>query len=386
MIVEPKVKGFICITAHPTGCREHVRRQIEHAKAAPKREGKKKVLVIGASTGYGLASRIDAAFGFGADTLGIMYEKEGTGKRTATAGYYNTKAFEAFAKEEGHYAETINGDAFSKEVKDEAIAMIKRDLGKVDMVIYSLAAPRRTMADGTVYHSVLKTTGGDFTEKSWNTKTNEITEATITPATDEEIRATVKVMGGEDWTDWIDALVAASVLEEDAVTLAYSYIGPKLTYPVYFNGTIGMAKKNLQEASDKMNEKYKNMGLTSYISVNKALVTQASSAIPIVPLYFAILYKVMKEHGNHEGCIEQIVRLFHDKLFAGKPGLDEAGRIRMDDYEMSEEIQKEVFEIWENINSDNVTTLADVEGYQRDFYQMYGFEFDNVDYNEDVEI
>lgn len=386
MIVEPKVKGFICVTAHPEGCKENVRRQIEYAKKQEKRECPKKVLVIGCSTGYGLASRISAAYIGGAATLGIMFEKESNGRRTATPGFYNTRAFEEFAAKDGLYAKSMNGDAFSKEIKEETIKTIKEDLGKVDMVIYSLAAPRRTMSDGTVYQSVLKTTEKDFTEKSWNVDTDVVSEVTITPATPEEVEGTVKVMGGEDWMDWMDALKEADVLEEHAVTIAYSYIGPELTYPVYNNGTIGMAKKHLFETSKRITEKYESDGIRAYVSVNKALVTQASSAIPIVPLYFAILYKVMKAKNLHEGCIEQMARLFTDKLFAETPVTDEKGQIRLDDWELREDVQKEVMDIWAQANSDNIRELADVEGYWEDFYHLFGFQFDNVDYTKDVEI
>lgn len=386
MIVEPKVKGFICVTAHPEGCKENVRRQIEYAKKQEKKDCPKKVLVIGSSTGYGLASRISAAYVGGAATLGIMFEREATDRRTATPGFYNTKAFEEFAAKDGLYAKTINGDAFSKEIKDKTIQIIKEDWGKVDMVVYSLAAPRRAMDDGTVYQSTLRTTEKDFTEKSWNVETDIISEATITSATAEEVEGTIKVMGGEDWMDWIDALKAADVLADNAITVAYSYIGPELTYPVYYNGTIGMAKKHLYESSKKISEKYESDGVKAYVSVNKALVTQASSAIPIVPLYFAILYKVMKEKNIHEGCIEQMVRLFTEKLFVEEPVTDDMGQIRLDDWEMRADVQKEVMDIWAQVNSDNIRKLADVEGYWEDFYHMFGFQFDNVDYTQDVEI
>ena len=386
MIVEPKAKGFICVTAHPEGCKENVRRQIEYAKKQKKRECPKKVLVIGCSTGYGLASRISAAYIGGAATLGIMFEKASNGRRTATPGFYNTRAFEEFAAKDGLYAKSINGDAFSKEIKEETIKTIKEDLGKVDMVVYSLAAPRRAMSDGTVYQSVLKTTENDFTEKSWNVDTDVVSDATIPSATPEEVESTVKVMGGEDWLAWMDALKEADVLEDNPVTVAYSYIGPELTYPVYNNGTMGMAKKHLFETSKKITEKYESSGIKAYISVNKALVTQASSAIPIVPLYFAILYKVMKAKKLHEGCIEQMARLFTDKLFVETPITDEKGQIRLDDWEMREDVQKEVMDIWEQVNSDNIRELADVEGYREDFYHLFGFQFDNVDYTQDVEI
>lgn len=387
MVVEPKVRGFICITAHPVGCKENVRQQIEYAKAQTKKDNApKRVLVIGCSTGYGLASRISAAYIGGADTLGVCFEKESNGKRTATPGYYNTKAFEEFAKADGLYAKTINGDAFSKEIKDEVIETIRTDMGHVDMVIYSLAAPRRAMADGTVYQSTLKTVGAPFSEKTWNVDKDTISEVTIEAAKPEEIEGTVKVMGGEDWADWIDALDEAGVLAKDAVTVAYSYIGPKLTYPIYTEGTIGLAKANLYESSLKISEAHKANGIKAYISVNKALVTQASSAIPIVPLYFAILYKVMKEKNIHEGCIEQMSRLFTEKLFDEQPKTDEQGMIRLDDWEMREDVQKAVMDIWPTITTENLKELADTNGYHEDFLRMFGFGIDGVDYTADVEI
>lgn len=386
MIVEPKVKDYICLTAHKGGCKENVKRQIEYIKSKGKLDGPKNVLVIGASTGYGLASRITAAFGCGAATIGVMFERESNGKRTATPGWYNTLAFDDYAHEAGLYSKSINGDAFSKAVKDQVIDLIKTDLGQIDMVIYSLAAPRRTTPSGETYQSVLKTTGADFTNKSWNMKNDEISTATITPASDEEVEATVKVMGGEDWCDWMEALSTAGVLSDNAITMAYSYIGPKLTYPVYFNGTIGAAKKHLHMSAERINESLADKGVKAYISVNKALVTQASSAIPIVPLYFAILYKIMKEHKTHEGCIEQTGRLFYDKLYGDHFETDENGLIRMDDWEMQPEIQDEINHIWDQIDTDNFTELADVEGYWEDFYQMYGFRFDNIDYSKDIEI
>ncbi len=385
MIVKPKVRGFICTTAHPSGCKKNIENQIAYTKSKGEFNGPKKVLVIGSSTGYGLASRISLAFGAKADTLGIMFEKNATEKRTATPGFYNTKAFEEAAAKDGLYAKTINGDAFSKEIKDKTIEMIKSDLGKVDCVIYSLAAPRRTMADGTIYSSVLKTVGEAFTEKNLDLRTNQITTATIEPATDEEVEATVKVMGGEDWIDWIDALSLAGVLEDNAITVAYSYIGPKLTYPVYCHGTIGKAKEHLYTSSLKINDKYKGK-LKAYVSVNKALVTQASCAIPIVPLYITILYKVMKEMGIHEDCIMQMNRLFREKLPSADTNTDSEGRIRLDDFELREDVQNKVSEIWKTIDSDNLTQYVDLDGYWDSFYQMFGFRFGDIDYDADVQI
>lgn len=385
MIIEPKVREFICTTAHPDGCRENVKRQIEYTKKLGTTAGPKKVLIIGSSTGYGLASRITATYGCNASTIGIMFEKPATlPRRTATPGWYNTKAFEEIAQADGYYAKTINGDAFSEKVKLETIDLIKKDLGKIDMIIYSLAAPRRTTADGMVYSSTLKTVEQDFTNKSLNLKDNSISEATIHPASEEEITATVKVMGGEDWLDWIKALSDAGVLEQNAQTIAYSYIGPKLTYPVYYNGTIGIAKKHLYDTSLQINGQFADKGIKAYISVNKALVTQASSAIPIVPLYMAILYKVMKDRNLHEGCIEQINRLFREKLMDGSPVVDNEGRIRLDDYEMDEAVQSQVMEYWDQVNSDNINQFADMTGYWDDFYHMFGFRFDEIDYSKDV--
>ncbi|MBD5383428.1 MAG: trans-2-enoyl-CoA reductase family protein [Ruminococcaceae bacterium] len=380
MIVQPKVRGFICTTAHPVGCEAAVKQQIEYVKSKGRLNGAKKVLVIGSSMGYGLASRISAAFGCGAATLGVMFDKEGGGSKTGTAGWYNTKAFEKFAAEEGLYAKSVNGDAYSDECKKEVIDLIKSDLGKADMVVYSLAAPRRTVGE-TVYKSVLKTTGAPYTNKTIDLRNNTISEITIEPATDEEIEATVKVMGGEDWEAWIDALKAADAIEDNAVTLAYSYIGPKLTHPMYYEGSIGRAKAHLLATSKKITEN----GVKAYVSVNKALVTQSSSAIPIVPLYISILYKIMKAHGNHEGCIEQMYRLF-DKLCNNALNLDGDGQIRMDDWEMLPEIQSEVTKAWETLTADNFKELTDIDGYWRDFYEMFGFGIDGVDYDADVEV
>lgn len=385
MVVEPKVKGFICTTAHPKGCEESVRRQIECTKRHGQVEGPKKVLVIGASTGYGLASRIAVTYGYGADTIGVAFERESNGKRTATAGWYNTMAFEKLAKEDGYYAKSFNGDGFSRQMKEDVIECIKTDFGQVDMIIYSMAAPRRTLPDGTTVSSVLKTVGEPFTNKTIDLRTNEIKEVTVPEANEEEIRATVQVMGGEDWKDWITALNDAGVIKEGAVTVAYSYIGPVVTHAIYKDGSIGQAKKHLYDTSVELTKEFSNIGLKAYISVNKALVTQSSAAIPIVPLYISLLYKVMKEAGLHEGCIEQMNRLFLDKLI-GEVETDGAGRIRLDDYEMKDDIQDKVARVWNEVDSDTIKELGDIKGYWDEFYQMFGFGYDNVDYTEDVEI
>lgn len=385
MIVKPKVRGFICTTAHPVGCDAEVKTQIDYVKAQPRVNGPKKVLVIGASMGYGLSSRISAAFGCGAATLGVIFDRPASGNRTATSGWYNTLAFEKYAAADGLYAKTVNGDAYSDECKQQVIDLIKADLGKVDMVVYSLAAPRRAVGE-TVYQSVLKTTGEPYTNKTIDLRTNTICEITIPAATEEEIEATVKVMGGEDWAAWMDALTKADVIENGAVTLAYSYIGPEITHPMYFEGSIGMAKAHLYRTSKEITEKYADRGIRAYISVNKALVTQSSAAIPIVPLYISILFKVMKAKGCHEGCIEQMYRLFAQKLFAGEVLTDEQGMIRLDDLEMQPEIQQEVTELWNKISQETINECTDLDGYWKDFYALFGFGIDGVDYDADVEV
>ena len=385
MVVEPKVKGFICTTAHPKGCEESVRRQIASTKKFGMVEGPKRVLVIGSSTGYGLASRIAVTYGYGAGTIGVAFERESNGKRTATAGWYNTKAFEKFAKEDGYYAKSFNGDGFSEEIKKQVIECIREDFGQVDMIIYSMAAPRRTLPDGTSVSSVLKTVGEPFTNKTIDLRTNEIKEVTVPAANEEEVRATVQVMGGEDWKDWITALNEAGVIKQGAVTLAYSYIGPVVTHAIYKEGSIGHAKKHLYDTSVELSEQFANIGLRAYIAVNKALVTQSSAAIPVVPLYISLLYRVMKDAGLHEGCIEQMNRLFLDKL-VGDVETDDQGRIRMDDYEMKEEVQQKIVDVWDGIDSGSVQELADIKEFWDEFYHMFGFGYDNVDYTEDVEI
>lgn len=384
MVVEPKVKGFICTTAHPAGCEESVRRQIAYCKEKGQVDGPKKVLVIGASTGYGLGSRIAVTYAYGADTIGVSFEKEAKGKRTATAGWYNTKAFEKFATEDGYYARSFNGDGFSREMKEQVIDTIRKDWGKAEMVVYSMAAPRRTLSDGTMVSSVLKTVGKELTNKTIDLKTNEIKDVTVPVANEEEIANTVKVMGGEDWADWIHALVEADVLANNASTIAYSYIGPVVTHAIYKDGSIGQAKKHLYDTSLKLTEEFVDRGLKAYVSVNKALVTQSSAAIPIVPLYISLLYKIMKEEGLHEGCIEQMYRLFADKFV--KKEVDEEGYFRLDDWELQDTVQEKIAAVWDQVTTENIRELGDIDGYWEDFYQMFGFHYDNVDYSADVEI
>lgn len=384
MVVQPKVKGFMCTTAHPEGCKAAVKAQIEYVKAQPKTEGPKKVLVIGASMGYGLASRIAVTYSCDADTIGIIFDKAGKEKRTASAGWYNTAAFEEFAAADGYYAKSINGDAYSQEIKDETVALIQKDWGKVDMVIYSIAAPRRTAPDGKTYRSVLKAIGEEYTNQTIDLITNEISEVTIPTANEEEIEATVKVMGGEDWKLWMKALKEAGVLADNAITVAYSYIGPELTHPIYYDGTIGQAKKDLYKTADELQEEMD--GLKAYVSVNKAVVTQSSAAIPIVPLYISLLFKVMKEKGLHEGCIEQMYRLVHDRLCREEVVTDENRLIRLDDYEMKPEVQDAVAGLWKQVSKDNIGEIGDIDGYWQEFYEIFGFRIDGVDYEADVDI
>jgi enoyl-[acyl-carrier protein] reductase/trans-2-enoyl-CoA reductase (NAD+) len=387
MIIQPKIRGFICTTAHPDGCAANVREQIEYVKsqAALGAKAPKKVLVIGSSTGYGLSSRIVPAFAGGADTLGVFFEKPGTEEKPGSAGWYNSAAFEKEAMEAGLYASSLNGDAFSNEIKEQAIQRIKDDLGQVDMVVYSLASPRRQDPEtGVVYRSVLKPIGESYTNKTVNTDQKEVYDITIEPASDEEISGTIKVMGGEDWELWMKALGQAGVLADGCRTVAYSYIGPKLTWPIYWDGTIGGAKTNLEECCARIKQ-LPGIG-SAHVSVNKAVVTQASSAIPVVPLYISLLFKVMKEAGTHEGCTEQIYRLFADHLNGGhEPQTDERGRIRIDDLEMRDEIQKTVFGLWQEVNTENLETISDFAGYQSDFLKLFGFGLDGVDYNAETD-
>lgn len=392
MIVEPKVKGFLCITAHPEGCAENVREQIAYVKGKGEiKGGCKSALIIGSSTGYGLASRITAAFGCGAATVGVFFERPGDAARSrpASAGWYNTAEFAKQAETAGLYCANINGDAFGDEVKKQAIEAIKKSpLGKVDLIVYSLASPRRTDPDtGEVYKSVLKTVGEERKDKSLDTDKGQVIEVTVPAATEREIFETVKTMGGDDWERWIKALDGAGVLAEGCASVAYSYIGPELTYPIYRSGTIGLAKRDLEAAADRIDALLKLRRGKAFISVNKALVTQASSAIPVVPLYVSILYKVMKEKGIHEGCIGQIQRLFSTQLYNGNClEFDDGGRVRIDNLELRDDVQKAVFDIWPKVSTENLYELTDFAGYKKEFLKLFGFGLPNVDYSKDVEI
>jgi len=388
MIIQPRTRGFICLTAHPEGTAQHIKNQISYVKSKGQIEnGPKKVLVIGASTGFGIASRITAAFGSNAATIGVFFEKPASAGKLGTAGWYNTAAFEQEAKNANLYAKSINGDAFSDEIKQQTIELIKKDLGQVDLVIYSLASPRRTHPKtGVAYSSVLKPIEKPFTDKTVDFHSGIVSDITIQPIENEDdINNTVAVMGGEDWKFWIEDLKEAGVLAEGVKTVAYSYIGPELTYPIYRNGTIGRAKDDLEGTVPAINNLLKDLNGISYVSVNKALVTQSSSAIPVVPLYISLLYKVMKEKGIHEGTIEQMQRLFAQRLYSGTPvPLDEKGRIRVDDLEMRADVQTEVAKLWKETTTDNLESISDIAGYRNDFFQLFGFNFDEIDYNQDT--
>jgi len=387
MVIKPKVRGFLCTTTHPEGCAANVRRQIEYTQTQGViSHGGLRALVIGASTGYGLASRITAAFGCGASTLGIFFEKPGTEKKPGTAGWYNSAAFHQQAQEAGLYAKSINGDAFSDEIKQIAIDTIREDLGQIDLVIYSLAAPRRVHPKtGVVYSSTLKPIGAPCVQKGVNTDKEQVQDFRLEPATEQETLDTVAVMGGEDWQMWIDALDQAGVLAPGAKTTAYTYIGDKLTWDIYWHGTIGAAKKDLDKRVIDIRQQLAAHQGDARVSVLKAVVTQASAAIPAMPIYLAILFKVMKARGTHEGCIEQIQHLFRQGLYAEEPSYDEAGRLRADALELDPEVQAEVADLWAQIESDNLATLSDFAGYKREFLQLFGFEVDGVDYDAEVD-
>lgn len=394
MVIHPKIRGFICTTAHPVGCEANVRRQIEHVQSNgpignDAHKGPKKVLVIGSSQGFGLASRIVSTFGSDADTLGIFFEKPPKGTKLASAGWYQTAAFEKEATAAGRYCRSINGDAFSQEIKDLTIKTIQEDLGQVDCVIYSLAAPRRTHPiTGETFNSTLKPREEIYRNKTVNSNTGEVSQIELPTASEEEITNTIAVMGGEDWAMWTQALSDAGVLADGAINVAYSYLGPEVTQPIYANGTIGAAKRDLESTGLKLDQMMKEThGGRAFVSVNKALVTQASSAIPVIPLYISLLYKVMKEKKVHEGCIEQIDRLFRDCLYTtqGEIPVDNVGRVRVDDLELREDVQAEVMKAWKVIETENFKELADYEGYKEEFLALFGFGYDCVDYDADVE-
>jgi enoyl-[acyl-carrier protein] reductase/trans-2-enoyl-CoA reductase (NAD+) len=386
MIIEPRMRGFICLTAHPKGCEQNVKNQIDYVKSKGKIDGAKRVLVIGASTGFGLASRISSAFGCDAATIGVFFEKPSSEGKTATPGWYNSAAFENEAHKAGLYAKSINGDAFSKEIKQQTMDMIKSDLGQVDLVIYSLASPVRLDPDtGILHRSTLKPIGTTFTNKTVDFHTGNVTQVSIEPANQEDIDNTVKVMGGEDWTLWIEALKNAGLLADGATTIAYSYIGPAVTEAVYRKGTIGRAKDHLEATAFTITDSLKGLNGKAYVSVNKALVTQASSAIPVIPLYISLLYKIMKAEGIHEGCIEQIQRLYSERLYTGKEiPTDSNGRIRIDDWEMREDVQAQVSDLWAKATTESLDEIGDLAGYKQDFLNLFGFGFDGVDYKADT--
>ncbi|MCK9605139.1 MAG: trans-2-enoyl-CoA reductase family protein [Methylomonas sp.] len=386
MIIKPRVRGFMCVTTHPVGCEANVKQQIDYVKSfGAIGNGPKNVLILGASTGYGLASRIVSAFGAGAKTLGVFFEREGSADKPGTPGWYNSAAFHQFAEAEGLYAKSINGDAFSDEIKQKAIAAIKQDMGKVDLVIYSLAAPRRTHPKTGVTHtSTLKPIGKDLVQNGIDTDKEVIKSFTLPAATQEEIDNTVAVMGGEDWQMWIDALAEADVLADGAKTTAFTYLGEKVTWDIYWHGTIGAAKKDLDKRVIDIRAKLAALGGDARVSVLKAVVTQASAAIPVMPLYLALLFKVMKEQGTHEGCIEQVNGLFRDSLYGANPTLDEEGRLRADLKELQPLVQDKVNALWQQVNNDNINAVTDFAGYKHEFMKLFGFEVDGVDYEVDV--
>lgn len=389
MIIRPKTRGFVCITAHPQGCAAHVQEQIDTVlRRGPIAGGPKKVLVIGASTGFGLASRIAAAFGSGAATFGVFFDRPSEEDRTATAGWYNTAAFHTAAHKAGLYAKSINGDAFSDDIKRQTLEAIKRDLGQVDLIVYSLASPRRTHPrTGAVHKSCLKPIGAPYTNKTVDTENGVVSDITIEPATEAEVADTIAVMGGEDWEMWINALDEAKLLAPGATTMAYSYIGPEVTWAVYKNGTIGMAKNDLDATAKRLNTTMRLNGYgRAFVSVNKALVTQASAAIPVVPLYISLLYKIMKERGLHEGCIEQIDRLYRTQLYGGNAlTFDEVGRVHVDDWEMRPDVQAEVSRLWPQVTTENLTSLTDFASYQSEFLKLFGFGLAGVDYDAETD-
>ena len=391
MIVKPRIKGFVCITSHPLGCFENVLDQVKYAESNPTTDIKKpkRVLVIGSSTGYGLASRISASFSAKAETLGVYFERPPKEEKPASAGFYNSLAFNKLAKDRQIVSVDVNGDAFSQECKEEVVSKAK-DMGQFDLIIYSLASPRRTdPTDGKTYRACLKPIGSIYKNKTLDTDRQEVKEVVIDPASEEEIFNTERVMGGDDWSSWVNALLEANLLAPECLNIAYSYIGPMVTQPIYRNGTIGRAKEHLEQTGMKLDALLKEkVGGRSYVSVNKAVVTQASSAIPVVPLYVSILFKIMKEAGTHEGCIEQTTRLFNRFLYSGNSDVfvDEQNRIRLDDWEMEEKIQNEIIRLWPTVNSENLFEMTSFSDYQAEFLKLFGFGHQRVDYEKDVDL
>ncbi len=389
MIIKPKIRGFICTTTHPVGCEENVKEQIAYTKAqGPIANAPKRVLVIGSSSGYGLSSRIAAAFGGGAATIGVFFEKPGTEKKPGTAGWYNSAAFDKFAKEEGLYSKSLNGDAFSNEAKQKTIDLIKQDLGQVDMVVYSLASPVRKLPEtGEVIRSTLKPMGEEYRATAVDTNKDTLFEACVEPATEQEVQDTVTVMGGQDWELWINALADAGVLAQGCKTVAYSYIGTEITWPIYWHGALGQAKMDLDRAASELNTKLETIGGSANVAVLKSVVTQASSAIPVMPLYIAMVFKKMREEGVHEGCMEQILRMFTQRLYKADgtaPELDDKNRLRLDDLELREDIQKHCRELWPNVTNENLRDVTDYQQYKDEFLKLFGFGLETVDYDADV--
>lgn len=385
MVIKPKIRGFICTNAHPAGCEAHVNEQISHVKSQTQADAKpKNVLVLGASTGYGLASRITAAFGNNAKTLGVFFEKPPTERKTGSAGWYNTAAFQKAADEAGIWSKNINGDAFSTEIKNKTIEMIKAELGEIDLIVYSLASPRRTdPVTGEVYSSTLKPIGQSVITKNLNTTKRTIDEVSIESANEEEIASTIKVMGGEDWELWINALNDAGVLSNGFKTVAYTYIGEKLTWPIYGKATIGKAKEDLDRAATAINKVTKAINGAAHVTSLNAVVTQASSAIPIMPLYISAMFKVMKADGTQQGCIEQIQSLFIENIYSESPRLDDQNRYRQNYKELEDSVQQRVTDIWHKVETDTIDELTDYTGYHQEFLNLFGFGFDNVDYEAD---
>ena len=390
MIIKPKYRGFICTTVHPEGCKRNVEDQIEYVKSKGRIDGPKRVLVIGASTGYGLAARIAAAYGLTAGTIGVFFEKSAANQKTGSAGWYNNKYFEARAEKDGISAASINGDAFSNEVKEQAVELIRSFMpgGKVDLIVYSLASPKRKdPGSGQVYSSVIKPVGTVYTGKTVDFHTGIVSDISVDPANENEIGETVAVMGGGDWKLWMNKMYQADALSDGVITLAFSYIGPEMTHAIYKDGTIGRAKADLETKSKEINDMLSGIGGKSFVSINKAVVTQSSSAIPVVPLYISLLFKIMKEKGLHENCIEQMYRLFSEKVYNGGNIItDASGRLRLDDLEMKEDVQSEILKMWNKVDTDNICEMSDISDFRNEFFRLFGFARSDIDYEADVNL